>query len=162
MSYSFFFQAPNREDADTLIVDGRKLEFGTDERQREFARLNKVADEYMWNPVPWSTESKSLRGKVKSIFGDKKYFAKGYFNELDDCGRHVGFLFCSDLPAGEALEQLIAVARSEGFTLHPDVEAKFRENESCRRRSPFSKKKTISLLVILMMIAAVAAWLILR
>ncbi len=168
MSYSFFFQAPNREDADTLIVDGRKLEFGTDERQREFASLNKEADQYMWHPVPWSTVSIGCLEAAKSKLRDwrqktpKRYFAKGYFNELDDCGRHVGFLFCSDLPAGEALEQLIAVARSEGFTLHPDVEAKFRENESCRRRSPFSKKKTISLLVILMMIAAVAAWLILR
>lgn len=162
MSYSFFFQAPNRDDADTLIVDGRKLEFGTDERKMKFDDLNRLADRYMWHQVPWSTASREFLEAAKSKWRDfkektpKRYFAKGYFNELDDCGRHVGFLFCSDRPEDEALEQLIAVAGSEGFTLHPDVEAKFREKgkECC------SKKKTFSLLVLLMLIAAVVIWLI--
>lgn len=162
MSYSFFFQAPNRDDNDTLIVDGRKLVFGTDERQREFAKLNGLADQYMWHAVPWSTESKSWRKslteRIKSIKGDRKYFAKGYFNELDDCGRHVGFLFCSDKPASDALAQLIEVAHSEGFTLHPGVEAKFRENENEKRT--FSKKN-ISMLAVLIAVVAALAWLVL-
>ena len=161
MSYSFFFQAPNRDDNDTLIVDGRKLKFGTDERQREFAKLNGLADQYMWHAVPWSTESKSWAEKIESsIKGDRKYFAKGYFNELDDCGRHVGFLFCSDQFAGAALAQLIEVAHSEGFTLHPDVEAKFRENEKRRGCLLFSKKN-FSMLAVLIAVVAALAWFVL-
>ena len=119
----------------------------------------------MWHPVPWSTVSIGCLEAAKSKLRDwrqktpNRYFAKGYFNELDDCGRHIGFLFCSDLPAGKALGQLIEVAGSEGFTLHPDVEAKFREKENSCGRSLFSKKKAFSLLVILMVAVAVVVWL---
>ncbi len=120
MSYSFFYQAPKRTDDDTLIVDGKKLPPNTAERQAAFENLNRLACEYSL-PAPWSTQSLPVRERSHC----KTYFAKGHFNELDDLGRFCGFMFCSDLPAEEALAQLVEVARTEGFSLHPDVEAVF-------------------------------------
>lgn len=122
MSYSFFYQAPKRTDADTLIVDGKKLQPNTVERQEAFEKLNSVACQFTF-PAPWSTQSLPERERSHC----KTYFAKGHFNELDDLGRFCGFMFCSDSPANEAFGQLVEVARAEGFSLHPDVEAVFRK-----------------------------------
>lgn len=129
MSYSFFYQAPKRTDADTLIVDGKKLQPNTAERQEAFEKLNSVACEFTF-PAPWSTQS--LPAYERSHC--KTYFAKGHFNELDDLGRFCGFMFCSDSPADEAFGQLVEVAHAEGFSLHPDVEAVFRKGLKSKKR----------------------------
>lgn len=128
MSYTFFYQAPKRTDADTLIVDGKKLLPNTVERQEAFEKLNSVACEYTF-PAPWSTQSLPAHERSRC----KTYFAKGHFKELDDLGRFCGFMFCSDLPADEAFGQLVKVAHAEGFSLHPDVEAVFRKRDKVKK-----------------------------
>ena len=145
MSYSFFYQAPNRTDDDTLIVDGEKLLPGTEERMAAFEALNALACEFPY-PAPWSTQSLYL---CKRHSRRGRYFAKGYFNEKDDLGRLCAFLFSSDLPADEALAKLIEVAKQEEFTLHPDAEREFSKGINQR------KKKWLPLSLILVLVAII-------
>lgn len=88
MNNILWYQPAKLSDKDIVIKNGIILEEGT-ERFEAFQNLKKVSEKAIGKERPW-------HGKIGNY-----YFIKGNFEEKDERGRHLSFLFISDAPNGK-------------------------------------------------------------
>lgn len=88
MNNILWYQPAKLSDKDVVIKNGIILEEGT-ERLEAFQNLKKVSNKAIGKERPW-------HGKIGNY-----YFIKGNFEEKDERGRQLSFLFISDAPNGK-------------------------------------------------------------
>ena len=88
MNNILWYQPAKLSDKDIVIKNGIILEEGT-ERFEAFQNLKKVSEKAIGKERPW-------HGKIGNY-----YFIKGNFEEKDERGRHLSFLFISDALNGK-------------------------------------------------------------
>lgn len=88
MNNILWYQPAKLSDKDVVIKNGNILEEGT-ERLEAFQNLKKVSDKAIGKERPW-------HGKIGHY-----YFVKGNFEEKDERGRQLSFLFISDATNGK-------------------------------------------------------------
>lgn len=83
MKSLLWYQSPQEDQEDVILVDGVALDTGDAKRNEAFASLMNVANKVLKHPTPWC-------GFVKGIF-----FMKGYLNIKDQYGRMTAFMFAT-------------------------------------------------------------------
>ena len=101
MNNILWYQPAKLSDKDVVIKNGNILDEGT-ERLEAFQNLKKISEKAIGKERPW-------HGKIGNY-----YFIKGNFEEKDERGRHLSFLFISDAPNGkEALINTLKAINQE-------------------------------------------------
>lgn len=131
MSNILWYQPAKLSDRDVIVYNGSVIEQDM-YRSTYFARIKKLADKVSVHPRPWW-------GNVEN-----HYFVKGSFNQKDEKGRLLSFMFLSE--CADDKKTLIQITSDLGFELDADTKRCI-ENES-------KKKYKILFVVIIMLLIA--------
>lgn len=117
MADILWYQPAKLSDDDALIKDGCRLAAGSAERSRAFNELE--------------VEVKKWKSKKPSFCSPRgaRFYVNGFFNEKDEVGRPLCFMFTSNRERKEASEKLREMAKAEGLTLHEETLAAIEKAE---------------------------------